>query len=308
MKVSHQPADDIGLKGHIRDCALRWMGRKDNKAPFHLPSRETVKTFERSSGSGTKPLKLDISTTPGTLWNKRCAVIFAREYMKLSNKKTQDIIDAKQRFVVHFKGLQRQWCKIGGANVPDQLHENAIAQTYAAKQRSRAKDLAKRRLKGALMHASSKHWVDMLEAGGAGAQSDDETVMQDGTAMAKASKMRWEIESIREGTSKSQKQPVKDLPSNCYDKDWLDGLDEEDRNNLRMREEVYLTIPVALKEAADKYKRWTDGTPTRRRAPLLRRNSPPKLPRLAFRRKISHKITTNTRTTKKTKGEDEDND
>ncbi|KAI0681688.1 hypothetical protein BC835DRAFT_1227106, partial [Cytidiella melzeri] len=259
----------------IRDCALRWMGRKDNKAPFHLPSRETVKTFERSRHNsdgpsldpldpGTKPLKLDISTTPGTLWNKRCAVIFAREYMKLSNKKTQDIIDAKQRFVVHFKGLQRQWCKIGGANVPDQLHENAIAQTYAAKQRSRAKDLAKRRLKGALMHASSKHWVDMLEAGGAGAQSDDETVMQDGTAMAKASKMRWRSNQFEKvlrlldalylktkfnplgvattrsfppsrftGTSKSQKQPVKDLPSNCYDKDWLDGLDEEDRNNLR---------------------------------------------------------------------------
>ena len=50
------------------------------------------------------------------------------------------------------------------------------------------------------------------------------------------------------GSQKSSRLAVPDLPSNCYNQQWLAALDEGDIEALRMRPEADLKISSALQQ------------------------------------------------------------
>ncbi|KAI0685265.1 hypothetical protein BC835DRAFT_1310087 [Cytidiella melzeri] len=126
------------------------------------------------------------------------------------------------------------------------------------------------------MHTLSKHWVDMLEVGSAGAQSDNKTVMQDSTVMAKALKMCWRLNDIKkvlrlcntlyqvQQTRRCDNLVLSSLKIHRF-KQISEAASEGPSLKLLRPELVRQAGQVGPEQpaAADQYKRLTDGNPNK---------------------------------------------
>lgn len=133
-------------------------------------------------------------------------------------------------------------------------------------------------------HPEMEHLVPIIKKAGRGSHSDDDLVMIDNVPTAKSRKLRWRGGRLSKafyvcdglniedkfdeegfvqaglfprprivGEQESTRKPVKGLPRNCYDQEWLSGLDSDEREDLDVQdEEANLDIPRHL-EAYDPF-------------------------------------------------------
>jgi hypothetical protein len=108
------------IQDHVHKTSLYWMGRLDGSSPFFLPTLQEVgkkycQTRRKENGSffdlanpHARPFKLDMQATPSAAWNKRCAVVFALGFVKLSDSHSQDVEKVRNHFKVYMKSLKQQ--------------------------------------------------------------------------------------------------------------------------------------------------------------------------------------------------------
>ncbi len=119
-----------------------------------------------------------------------------------------------------------------------------------------------------------------MKEAGPGSHSDDEIIMNGGVPTARSRRLVWRSKKMGKayyicdalnlddkfdaqgniksglfprpriiGDVESTKKPVKGLPRNCYDEEWLAAMDSDDREDLGVRdEEADLSIPPKLEK------------------------------------------------------------
>ena len=131
------------------------MGRLNKKSPFLLPSKRQVKKYENSmdftdgprlrldgKGNVLTPLQIDPRQSQSSDWNCRCAVIFARKYVKLNDAHTTNIETVAKALTTHIKALQSQYRSLPNTDISDAVktkHARAKRRSYFRTGRKRVR-------------------------------------------------------------------------------------------------------------------------------------------------------------------------
>lgn len=92
---------------------MQMMGREHRTSPFiGLPSDAELKAFakHKSGGPTLKDFRVDVSgKNKRSPWNRRCAKLFAAEYVKLPNAMSRNLKTVEEGFLSHVQTLCNQY-------------------------------------------------------------------------------------------------------------------------------------------------------------------------------------------------------
>lgn len=130
----------------VRSFARRLMGRKNPEAPItDLASTAEVELFERTSKNGPtlKRFRVSLEGRLASLWNKRAAEIFAREFVRLRYR-CQDETVVRKVFQTHLRYLRQLYVRqqaLQNANVDS---DDERIQIFSDQQRQMARNTRRR--------------------------------------------------------------------------------------------------------------------------------------------------------------------
>ncbi|KAJ3534023.1 hypothetical protein NM688_g7199 [Phlebia brevispora] len=270
------------LASQIRRFAMDVMGRKSRKDMIRVVSADEQAAYQRLKRGGLtfEDFRLFLAgRNRYCAWNQRAADIFAVEFVKREDAFTTDVEVVRLAFLHHIHALCKQL---------EKLQEDYPSETDGIiAQQGRRNTLAQRRLASLSFHeafAVTEKWILCLGTDG---MSIDEADYRDKQNVRyKALQLPWRSKELRDylcaldaiqlsthftKTGKRlpgalprtrylskkidhETQPVRGLPLNFYDADWLKSLSREERNLLMIETAVDLKIPDSLKDIVNQFK------------------------------------------------------
>lgn len=129
LKVRHPRNDGHDLtpaKREVRTHALVMLGRKDKTAQVPPPpSRDRINAFYETGKGGPKgevgKLRLDLEGPIGSLWNKRAARCFRRDFQKSGCYGSWPKADIEEAFLRHTETIRSHYKRQTGGLADDDL-------------------------------------------------------------------------------------------------------------------------------------------------------------------------------------------
>ncbi|KAL1944055.1 hypothetical protein VTO73DRAFT_3873 [Trametes versicolor] len=261
-------ADDVNLANQIREVTRDLMHRKSAKDPLKLsmlPPDQSVVDYDPHTGPCCSTVNFlpDLSSLPTSLWNQSIVEIFTEHFMEKYPSASQSRVG--ELFTGHLKYLCTKW------QVSNKLDEKTLrSKAQLLRRAERQRNLYYRRLSVAHAYAPLRRHIPMLEALGVHGMSTDESDHRNGVAQYAVSKKKWRSPSvtgwlrvfdslyrrirsnqIQDNTpgshphlrfysdvKESSRAPVRCLPRNAYNLEWLGELDDYDKKQLGVKDDV----------------------------------------------------------------------
>ncbi|KAH9168267.1 hypothetical protein EDB89DRAFT_1855711 [Lactarius sanguifluus] len=257
------------------------MGRKSRQSPFSLPSKKEFQRFEKRNigGPTRKDFRVQLVGSLACRWNGRAADVFARTYIK---KKGRDRCpfeheDLAACFKVHLRTLKNQYERIkAGSN---KTRADAAERHSSSARRTRRQGIAQRRGQVLAAYEELRDIACHLDKLGAEGMSGDESDHTGGHRRYVVRKLNWRSDEVTrvlrildalvlvshwtsdgrprpgkfphiriDSNRVENREPVRNLPRNFYQPEWLDTLDKYERQELKIRKPVDLKLPPGIEQ------------------------------------------------------------
>lgn len=111
--AKYAQCNNVWLQKHIRIYAMQLMNRETRESAFPtLPTEAELDAFTKYKigGPTLKEFRVDVSgTKQRSPWNRRCAQLFANEYVKLPNALSANKSQIEKAFLTHVGALCTQY-------------------------------------------------------------------------------------------------------------------------------------------------------------------------------------------------------
>ncbi|KAH9849298.1 hypothetical protein BC628DRAFT_1406433 [Trametes gibbosa] len=247
------------------------MKREHRKASFDaslIPLAEEVQRYDpRRDGHccTAERFRPDLTSPPATAWNKSAIAVFARSFIDSDEYECDDISAIKKVFATHLRHLSRKYkTSISGEADKKKAKKKANRE-------ERKRGLFNRRLTAALSYDALKPHVTMIRQLGVDGMSSDESSVENDITHYEILQKRWRHPDLtawlrafdaiyrkmrvsetnrnsrgaavhwRQVTTRfdNSRAAVPCLPKNAYSQEWLDALQEMDREDLAVHEQCY---------------------------------------------------------------------
>ncbi|KAI0351856.1 hypothetical protein OH77DRAFT_1410198 [Trametes cingulata] len=230
-----------------------------------LPAEEDLVDYDPYDGPccTAENFRPDLDSTPSSAWNRSIIEVFVEHFMDRKPSAPQDRVE--ELFEGHLKYLCQRWQE--GTKLDEAtLRRRAKLMRRAERQRN----LYYRRLMVAEAYGPLRRHIPMLKALGVHGMSSDESDHRNGSVQYGVFKKEWRhpavtpwvrvfdslyrrlrFNAVQLNTPGShphkrsysdivstRHSPVKCLPTNAYDPQWLRKLNVYDRKQLRVKEDV----------------------------------------------------------------------
>ncbi|KZT04093.1 uncharacterized protein LAESUDRAFT_658585 [Laetiporus sulphureus 93-53] len=258
------------FKAKIRMHASEMLGCTFIDSPIPVASDKEAQAFEQHKhpGPSRADFRLHLSGSLTSKWNKQAAAVFSEEFINLGFSDHHNDKDIKHMFSVHLATLRAQYKKqLTGTEEPTQVEFDRQTEDN---REHRRRALRERRSSAVSAHSHLARFQNLWDTIPYTAMSGDESDHSRG-------KVRYVVLTLsgiremavvfdwmhlwcrftpegrpkhgafpryrRRGSMRLERGalPVKGLPVNCYDTQWLAGLDLEDRHSLNIQPAADLT-------------------------------------------------------------------
>ncbi|KAF7796097.1 hypothetical protein EIP86_007268 [Pleurotus ostreatoroseus] len=282
-QVQHRDMNDIKQQAKLRFFIMGLMGRDGPKDPIDVASDDEVGLFKRNRhpGPSLSLVKFYLGQELSCTWNKKAVDMVAKAFIASGYSTCENKDLAKKMVRTHLFTLQDQYKKQGRGDEPTQA-EREVQTAENAEQRRRGLHTRRSEARQAHRHLRTDEFNKLWSLLDYTAQSGDESeIRSDGQTHFIRTRLPWRSETFIKflhvhdyvhlttrfhpngkprrgrfpryrilGSSRIDEfdSPVSGLPINCYDDEWLAGLDQIQRDELKMLPPMDLSLSADLKE------------------------------------------------------------